>query len=79
MNKFALFLKASLLDPFVRSFQRFTDSIVLSIVLVMLSIINLETNGGLAIFGEMLPFLWLTLPLLIFKTLLVERIKFKEY
>jgi hypothetical protein len=74
MNKFALFLKTSLLDPFVRSFQRFTDSIILSILLVIFSIVNLETRGGLALFGEMLPFLWLTLPLLIFKSLLVERI-----
>ena len=74
MNKFALFLKASLLDPFIRSFQRFTDSIILSILLVIFSIVNLETRGGLALFGEMLPFLWLTLPLLIFKSLLVERI-----
>lgn len=79
MNKFALFLKASLLDPFVRSFQRFTDSIVLSIVLALLSIINLETHGGLAIFGEMLGYLWLALPLLIFKTLLVERTGLKKY
>ncbi|HOR20468.1 MAG TPA: DUF4153 domain-containing protein, partial [Bacilli bacterium] len=77
MNKFAIFLKTSLLDPFVRSFQRFTDSIILSILLVIFSIVNLETRGGLAFFGEMLPFLWLTLPFLIFKTLLAERIGLK--
>ncbi|MFA7020181.1 MAG: hypothetical protein WC215_01295, partial [Bacilli bacterium] len=79
MNKFALFLKTSLLDPLIRSFQRFTDSIVLSILLVIFTIFNLETQGGLAIFGEMLPFLWLSLPLLIFKNLLVERIGLKEF
>ena len=78
MNKFALFLKASLLDPLIRSFKRFTEAIVLSVLLVILGIINLETNRALVLLTELLPFLWLTLPLLIFKTLLVERIGLKR-
>lgn len=78
MNKFTLFLKTSLVDPFIRSFQRFTDSIVLSILLVILGIVNLEVAPAFFL-TEMLPFLWLTLPLLVFKTLLIERLNMKSF
>lgn len=47
MNKFVLFLKTTLLDPFIRSFKRFTDSIVLSVLLVMLGITSQELNGSI--------------------------------
>lgn len=79
MNKFALFLKTTLLDPFIRSFKRFTDSIVLSVLLVILAIVSQELNGSVVFLAEILPFLWLTLPLLIFKTLLVERLNMRTY
>ncbi|MDD3207256.1 MAG: DUF4153 domain-containing protein [Bacilli bacterium] len=79
MDKFALFLKTTLLDPFIRSFKRFTDSIVLSVLLVILAIVSQELKGSIVFLSEILPFLWLTLPLLIFKTLLVERLKVQTY
>ncbi|MFA5422096.1 MAG: hypothetical protein WC344_04920, partial [Bacilli bacterium] len=77
MNKFALFLKTSLVDPYIRSFRRFTDSITLSVLLVILGIINLELRGSWVWLAEILPYLWLTLPLLLFKTLLIEKIGLK--
>lgn len=78
MNKFALFLKATLLDPFIHSFQRFTDTIVLSIVLVIAGIINLETGRAIIFLNDMLSYLWLAVPLLVFKTIIVERLKLRS-
>lgn len=79
MNKFSSFLKATLLDPFIRSYRRFTDTIVLSIILAILNIIDLETGGALLFLRDMLPYLWLALPLLVFKTILVERLHLQPY
>lgn len=79
MNKFATFLKISLLDPLIRSFFRFTDAIVWSVVLVVLSILNLELNVGSFPLGDIVRVAWLMLPYLIFKTLLLERIKMPSY
>ncbi len=79
MNKFAGFLKTSLLDPLIRSFFRFTDAIAWSVILVILSIINLEIEFLNFPFDEMVRVCWLILPYLIFKTLLLERVKMAKY
>ncbi len=79
MNKLASFFKASLIDPLIRSFFRFTDAIVWSVILVILSIINLEIDKGASRFHEIVFVCWLVLPFLIFKTLLLERVKMPKY
>ena len=79
MNKLASFFKASLIDPLIRSFFRFTDAIVWSVILVILSIINLEIDNGASQLQEIVFVCWLVLPFLIFKTLLLERVKMPKY
>ncbi len=79
MNKLASFFKTALIDPLIRSFFRFTDAIVWSVLLVILSIINMEIDFGVFPFEEIVSVCWLILPFLIFKTLLLERVKMPKY
>jgi|GEM_PF-744522 len=78
MNKFAAFLKGSLLDPFIRSFFRFTEAIIWSVILVIVTIIEMEVTTTFP-FYEVIAVMWLVLPFLIFKTLLLERLKLPNY
>ena len=77
MNKFTQFLKTALFDPFVRSFFRFTETLVVSGLIIILTIISNETVGR-EIFNPILRALWLLLPLLIFVTLASERFGLKK-
>lgn len=77
MNKFTQFLKTSLLDPFVRSFFRFTETLIASLALVVLTIISNETRN-IALFNPILRAIWLLLPLLILVTLSTERFKLRK-
>jgi len=77
MNKFTQFLKTSLLDPFVRSFFRFTETLIASVILIILTIINNETRN-IDLFNPILRAIWLLLPLLVFVTLTVERFKLRK-
>jgi len=79
MSKFASFLKATLLDPFIRSFFRFTETIICALLFSVLSIINLEIQRAWPFLDGFLPYLWMMLPLLVFKTLLLERLDLKSY
>jgi hypothetical protein len=77
MNKFTQFLKTSLLDPFVRSFFRFTETVIASIVLIVLTIVSNQT-GNRIIFNPILRAVWLLLPCLILVTLAAERFQLRK-
>ncbi|MCX5774970.1 MAG: DUF4153 domain-containing protein [Firmicutes bacterium] len=78
MNKFATFLKSSLLDPFIRSFSRFTEAIIWSVILVIMTIIDNEITTTFPLV-QLVSVMWLILPFLVFKTLLLERVKLPKY
>ena len=76
MNKLSVFLKEALLDPFLRSFSRFTETIGVTFVIVILTVISnyfhLQDE-----FRSLLRALWLLLALLVPATLASERFKLR--
>jgi hypothetical protein len=81
MNKFLLFMKLSLFNPFKRSFIRFTDAIILGFTIAILTYVRNQYIVGEAnqIIGDVLKSAWLILPLLICKNLTFERLKWPNY
>ncbi len=79
MNKFVSFMKTSIYDPFVRSFFRFTETFVTSVIIVVLTILNNEWWREPDIVGPILRTLWLLMPLLVLAKLVFERFRLKHF
>jgi len=77
MNKFVHFLKVTIYDPLVSSFFRFTETLILSVIIVILTIINSELHLQVLL-RPVLRSLWLLLPLLVLITLVEERFRLKK-
>ena len=78
MNKFVHFLKASIYDPLVNSFFRFTETLALSVIIVIMTIVKNEWHLQASL-DPVLRTLWLLLPIFVLITLVTERFRLRPW
>ncbi|MFA5235487.1 MAG: hypothetical protein WC399_01335 [Bacilli bacterium] len=75
MSKFVTFLKHALWEPFVRSFFRYTETVSLSLIIVVLTIVKNETR--LEVLIPIIRSLWLLMVGTVLVIMVIERFRLK--